>query len=95
MCSMKKIFRLKQRKIISISMELIPRITRAQKMDALPSQANLAGYSAVMLASSEMNKAMPMMMTAAGTISPARVFVIGVGVAGLQPWQYQKTWSSR
>ena len=62
--------KLKQRKIISISMELIPRITRAQKMDALSSQANLAGYSAVMLASSEMNKAMPMMMTAAGTISP-------------------------
>ena len=76
--------KLKQRKIISISMELIPRITRAQKMDALSSQANLAGYSAVMLASSEMNKAMPMMMTAAGTISPARVFVVGVGVAGLQ-----------
>ena len=87
--------KLKQRKIISISMELIPRITRAQKMDALSSQANLAGYSAVMLASSEMNKAMPMMMTAAGTISPARVFVIGVGVAGLQAMATAKRLGAR
>ena len=65
-------------------MELIPRITRAQKMDALSSQANLAGYSAVIIASQELQKALPMMMTAAGTISPSKVFVIGVGVAGLQ-----------
>ena len=87
--------KLRQRKITSISMELIPRITRAQKMDALSSQANLAGYSAVMLASSEMNKAMPMMMTAAGTISPARVFVIGVGVAGLQAMATAKRLGAR
>ena len=70
--------------VSSISMELVPRITRAQKMDALSSQANLAGYSAVIEASRTLNKSFPMMMTAAGTISPSRVFVIGVGVAGLQ-----------
>ena len=70
--------------ITSISMELVPRITRAQKMDALSSQANLAGYSAVIEASNTLLKSFPMMMTAAGTISPSRVFVIGVGVAGLQ-----------
>ena len=71
-------------KISSISMEMIPRITRAQKMDALSSQANLAGYAAVILAASRSYKAFPMMVTAAGTISPAKVFIIGVGVAGLQ-----------
>ena len=65
-------------------MELIPRITRAQKMDALSSQANLAGYAAVMEAAKYLSKSFPMMMTAAGTISPVKVFVIGVGVAGLQ-----------
>ena len=70
--------------IISISMELIPRITRAQKMDALSSQANLGGYAAVIEASRYLSKSFPMMMTAAGTISPSRVFIIGVGVAGLQ-----------
>ena len=70
--------------ISAISMELVPRITRAQKMDALSSLANLAGYSAVVEASRTINKSFPMMMTAAGTISPSRVFVIGVGVAGLQ-----------
>tara|TARA_B100001179_G_scaffold138363_1_gene99723 strand:- start:283 stop:1410 length:1128 start_codon:yes stop_codon:yes gene_type:complete len=70
--------------IISISMELIPRITRAQKMDALSSQANLGGYAAVIEASRCLSKSFPMMMTAAGTISPSRVFIIGVGVAGLQ-----------
>jgi NAD(P) transhydrogenase subunit alpha len=70
--------------ISAISMELVPRITRAQKMDALSSQANLAGYSAVIAASKTLTKSFPMMMTAAGTISPSRVFVIGVGVAGLQ-----------
>ena len=70
--------------INAISMELVPRITRAQKMDALSSQANLAGYSAVIEASRTLTKSFPMMMTAAGTISPSRVFVIGVGVAGLQ-----------
>jgi len=70
--------------ITAISMELVPRITRAQKMDALSSQANLGGYSAVIEASKALLKSFPMMMTAAGTISPSRVFVIGVGVAGLQ-----------
>lgn len=70
--------------VSSISMELVPRITRAQKMDALSSQANLAGYAAVIEASRTLTKSFPMMMTAAGTISPARVFVVGVGVAGLQ-----------
>ena len=76
--------KINDKEISAISMELIPRITRAQKMDALSSQANLAGYSAVLLASNELEKALPMMMTAAGTISPSKVFVIGVGVAGLQ-----------
>ena len=70
--------------IIAISMELIPRITRAQKMDALSSQANLGGYAAVIEASRCLGKSFPMMMTAAGTISPSKIFVIGVGVAGLQ-----------
>lgn len=76
--------KIKEKNISAISMELLPRITRAQKMDALSSQANLAGYSAVIIASQELQKALPMMMTAAGTISPSKVFVIGVGVAGLQ-----------
>jgi len=71
-------------RVTSISMELVPRITRAQKMDALSSQANLGGYAAVIEASRCLAKAFPMMMTAAGTISPSRVFVVGVGVAGLQ-----------
>ena len=70
--------------ISAISMELIPRIAKAQKMDALSSQANLGGYAAVIEASRCLNKSFPMMMTAAGTISPSKVFVIGVGVAGLQ-----------
>jgi len=70
--------------ISAISMELIPRITRAQKMDALSSQANLGGYAAVIEASRYLGKSFPMMMTAAGTISPSKIFVIGVGVAGLQ-----------
>jgi NAD(P) transhydrogenase subunit alpha len=70
--------------ITSISMEMIPRTTRAQKMDALSSQASLAGYAMVILASERLNKILPMMMTPAGTISPSRVFVIGAGVAGLQ-----------
>jgi NAD(P) transhydrogenase subunit alpha len=75
---------LKDKKISSISMELIPRTTRAQKMDALSSQANLGGYAAVLIASNILAKSFPMMMTAAGTISPSKVFVVGVGVAGLQ-----------
>lgn len=70
--------------INAISMEMIPRTTLAQKMDALSSQANLAGYYAVLLAGERLNKAFPMMMTPAGTIKASSVFIIGVGVAGLQ-----------
>jgi len=75
---------LNQSKINAVSMEFIPRITRAQKMDVLSSQANLAGYAAVLEAAQHLSSALPMMMTAAGTLKPAKVFVIGVGVAGLQ-----------
>src|SRR5919106_6562329 len=70
--------------VSAISMEMIPRTTLAQKMDALSSQANLAGYAAVVLVAARLDRMFPMMMTPAGTIAPARVFVIGVGVAGLQ-----------
>lgn len=70
--------------VSAISMEMIPRTTLAQKMDALSSQANLSGYVTVIIAAERLDKILPMMMTPAGTISPARVFVIGVGVAGLQ-----------
>ncbi|MEP3049104.1 MAG: Re/Si-specific NAD(P)(+) transhydrogenase subunit alpha [Roseibium sp.] len=70
--------------ITAFSMEFMPRITRAQVMDVLSSQANLAGYQAVIEASAEYDRAMPMMMTAAGTVPAARVFVMGAGVAGLQ-----------
>jgi NAD(P) transhydrogenase subunit alpha len=68
----------------ALAMEFIPRITRAQVMDALSSQANLAGYRAVIEAAEAYGRAMPMMMTPAGTIAPAKVFIMGVGVAGLQ-----------
>ncbi|MBE7440143.1 MAG: Re/Si-specific NAD(P)(+) transhydrogenase subunit alpha [Spirochaetales bacterium] len=67
-----------------ISMDAIPRITRAQRMDALSSQSNLAGYKAVLLAANAIPRLMPLLMTAAGTIAPARVVVMGAGVAGLQ-----------
>ncbi len=70
--------------VSAFAMELMPRITRAQSMDVLSSQSNLAGYKAVVDAAAEFDRAMPMMMTAAGTIAPARVFVMGAGVAGLQ-----------
>jgi H+-translocating NAD(P) transhydrogenase subunit alpha len=70
--------------IDALAMEWMPRITRAQSMDVLSSQSNLAGYKAVLEAASVYGRAFPMMMTAAGTISPAKVFVMGVGVAGLQ-----------
>ncbi len=70
--------------ISAVSMEMIPRTTLAQKMDALSSQANLAGYVAVILAAEKIDRIFPMMMTPSGTLSPARVFVIGAGVAGLQ-----------
>jgi len=75
---------LAQNNISAISMEMIPRTTRAQKMDALSSQANLAGYVMVILAAERLAKIFPMLMTPAGTISPTRVFIIGAGVAGLQ-----------
>ena len=70
--------------VTAISMEMIPRTTRSQKMDALSSQANLAGYVMVILAASHLPRIFPMMMTPAGTLKPANVFVIGAGVAGLQ-----------
>jgi NAD(P) transhydrogenase subunit alpha len=70
--------------LVAFAMELMPRITRAQSMDVLSSQANLAGYRAVVDAASEYGRALPMMMTAAGTVPAAKVFVMGVGVAGLQ-----------
>jgi NAD(P) transhydrogenase subunit alpha len=70
--------------IEALAMEWMPRITRAQSMDVLSSQSNLAGYKAVIEAADAYGRAFPMMMTAAGTISPAKVFVMGVGVAGLQ-----------
>jgi NAD(P) transhydrogenase subunit alpha len=75
---------LAQNQISTFSMEMVPRTTRAQKMDALSSQANLAGYVAVILAAERLPKIFPMLMTPAGTIAPARVFIIGAGVAGLQ-----------
>jgi NAD(P) transhydrogenase subunit alpha len=72
------------RGITSFALELVPRISRAQSMDALSSTATMVGYKAVLLAADRLPRMMPMMMTAAGTIAPARVFVIGAGVAGLQ-----------
>jgi NAD(P) transhydrogenase subunit alpha len=76
--------RFAEQKVTAISMEMIPRSTRSQKMDALSSQANLAGYVAVMMAASRLPRILPMMMTPAGTLKPAKVFIIGAGVAGLQ-----------
>jgi H+-translocating NAD(P) transhydrogenase subunit alpha len=76
--------RLAERKITAMSMELIPRSTRAQSMDALSSQASIAGYKAVLIAAAALPKYFPMLTTAAGTIAPAKVFIMGAGVAGLQ-----------
>src|SRR5262245_9520971 len=76
--------RLATQRITSFGMEGIPRISRAQKMDALSSQANIAGYKAVLIAAESLPKFFPMLMTAAGTVFAARVVVIGAGVAGLQ-----------
>jgi len=73
-----------EKKVTGFSMHLIPRSTLAQTMDALSSQANIAGYKAVLVGSCHLNKYMPLLMTAAGTIKPARVLIIGAGVAGLQ-----------
>ena len=75
---------LAKKNVSAISMEMIPRSTRAQKMDALSSQASLAGYAAVIVAADTLQKIFPMMMTPAGTIQPSKVFIIGAGVAGLQ-----------
>jgi len=75
---------LAERKIVALSMELVPRTSRAQMMDALSSQSTVAGYKAVLLAANALQKFFPMLMTAAGTVRPARVLVIGAGVAGLQ-----------
>src|SRR6266513_2084919 len=75
---------LAERNIVACSMELVPRTTRAQMMDALSSQSTVAGYKAVLLAANALQKFFPMLMTAAGTVRPARVLVIGAGVAGLQ-----------
>ncbi|MGK7919115.1 MAG: NAD(P)(+) transhydrogenase (Re/Si-specific) subunit alpha, partial [Trichodesmium sp.] len=76
--------RLAEKKVTAFSMELIPRTSRAQVMDALSSQANIGGYKAVLLASAALPKFFPMLTTAAGTIKPAKVLVMGAGVAGLQ-----------
>ena len=76
--------KLNDQKVTAISLEFIPRISRAQAMDVLSSQANIGGYKAVLLAANRCPKMFPMMITAAGTLAPAKVFIIGVGVAGLQ-----------
>ena len=75
---------LRDRKVSTIAMELIPRISRAQSMDALSSQASIAGYQAVLMAAAYLDKYFPLLMTAAGTIQPARIVIMGAGVAGLQ-----------
>jgi NAD(P) transhydrogenase subunit alpha len=75
---------LADRKVSYLAMELMPRITRAQSMDVLSSMATIAGYKAVMIAADSLNRMFPMLMTAAGTVAPARVLIIGAGVAGLQ-----------
>ncbi len=74
---------LRDRKITSFAVELIPRISRAQSMDGLSSQASLAGYKAVLIAANNLEKFMPMLTTAAGTIRPSQALIIGAGVAGL------------
>src|SRR5205823_6961863 len=72
------------RKVTAFAMELMPRITRAQPMDALSAMSTVAGYKAVLIAAGHLPKFFPLLMTAAGTVSPARVLVLGAGVAGLQ-----------
>ncbi|BAU05162.1 NAD(P) transhydrogenase subunit alpha [Fischerella major NIES-592] len=76
--------KLSARKVTALSMEMIPRTTRAQSMDALSSQASIAGYKAVLIAAAALPKYFPMLTTAAGTIAPAKIFIMGAGVAGLQ-----------
>jgi len=75
---------LMERKVSTMAMELVPRISRAQSMDALSSQASIAGYKSVLMAAASLDKYFPLMMTAAGTVKPARIVVMGAGVAGLQ-----------
>src|SRR5690606_7825293 len=75
---------LASKNVTALAMELVPRITRAQKMDALSSQASIAGYKSVLIAADALGKYFPLMMTAAGTVQPAKVVVMGAGVAGLQ-----------
>ena len=84
MSDLEQVKALAKAQITSFALELLPRITRAQSMDILSSQSNLAGYKAVLDAAGEFGRAFPMMMTAAGTVPPAKVFIMGVGVAGLQ-----------
>jgi NAD(P) transhydrogenase subunit alpha len=84
LANLETVKKLASRKATVFAMELVPRISRAQPMDALSSQANVAGYKAVILAADTVPKLFPLMMTAAGTISPAKVFILGAGVAGLQ-----------
>jgi NAD(P) transhydrogenase subunit alpha len=79
-----EVLALRDRNITSFAMELVPRISRAQSMDALSSQASIAGYKAVLIAANTLDRFLPMLTTAAGTIRPAQVLIIGVGVAGLQ-----------
>ena len=76
-------------------MELIPRTTLAQSMDALSSQASIGGYKAVLLAAEALPKYFPMLTTAAGTVQPAKVFVIGAGVAGCRRWAPRGAWARR
>ncbi|HZH04752.1 MAG TPA: Re/Si-specific NAD(P)(+) transhydrogenase subunit alpha [Myxococcaceae bacterium] len=76
--------RLSQRKVTALSLERVPRITRAQSMDVLSSQSTVAGYKSVLLGASQLGRFLPMLTTAAGSIAPARVFILGAGVAGLQ-----------
>ena len=75
---------LMDKKVNTMAMELVPRISRAQSMDALSSQASIAGYKSVLLAAASLDKYFPLLMTAAGTVKPARVVIMGAGVAGLQ-----------
>ncbi len=75
---------LAERRIAALALELVPRITRAQTMDVLSSQSTVAGYKAVLVGAAQLGKFLPMLTTAAGNIQPARVFVIGAGVSGLQ-----------
>ncbi len=82
--SLELVKQLMSRKVTSFAMETVPRISRAQKMDALSSQANIAGYKAALIAADSLPKFLPMSMTAAGTIPPAKALVLGAGVAGLQ-----------